>query len=649
MVDGLLYNPHYCIASVGANCILLIMFFMKRNYSLRSNKIFFVMLIDNLLASLINITTFYTISFPERHPQWINYASNIAYLLVYNFMAVLFLLYVDSKTKIGSIKKVMSMIGTTIIIYDAFVILTTPFTKWIIYYNEANVYSHGPLMYSLYITAFICVAIAITIFIAKRKMFNHYQVLSILLFAIGVVFAIIFQFLHRSQVISNFVCTMILFFIHTAFENQAYYLYADTLCYNRRAFIKTIDSYRFRKEDYLLAIIRIDDFENIKHSLGRMGVDDLAERIAERICREFGKSAYYVDINCFAVIKLSANTHQLSRQIKECFTGSFNLEIGDDEIELNLEPVISFINVHGENVEGYEMTTLIQSSADHFRDTEHMIQESDELIKPIRREKEVLRLIDNAIKNDGFMVYYQPILDIHSRTFNCSEALIRLKDEKMGFVGPEEFIPIAEKNGRIHDIGDYVFRTVCRFIKVNDVLSKGVKYIEINLSPEQCNRMELANQLISVATEFGVDFRQINLEITETAEMKGYGMVSVNDLITNLHSRGVTFSLDDFGSGFAAIDYLIKLPVDIVKIDKGILWQAMNDEASMTILKNTIRMIKEVGKKIVVEGIETKEMADILIANGCDYLQGYLFSRPLPPEAYIEFISGKWEEVMISY
>lgn len=648
MEEGLLYNPHYCVASIGATCILLVVFFMKRNYSLRSNRIFFVMLIDNLLASIVNITTFYTISFPERYPLWFDYASNMAYLFFYNFMGVLFLLYVDSKTKIGSIKKTMFLIGSAIFIYDTIMILLSPVTKLIIYFDETG-YNHGPMMLSLYVTAFICVAIAITIFFAKRKMFNHYQVLSILFFAFGVFLAIMFQIGHRRHVISNFVITMILFFIHTAFENQAYYLYADTLCYNRRAFIKTIDQFRFRKEDYLMAIIRIDDFENIKHSLGRMGVDDLSERIAERICREFGKSAYYVDLNCFAVIKLTANTHQLRKQIRECFEASFNLEVGDDEVVLDLEPVITFINVHGENVEGYEMTTIIQNTATHYNESDISIQESDELIKPIRREKEVLRLIDNAIKNDGFMVFYQPILDIHTRTFTCSEALIRLKDDKLGFVGPEEFIPIAEKNGRIHNIGDYVFRTVCRFIKEQDVLSKGVKYIEINLSPEQCNRVELANQLVSVATEFGVDFRQINLEITETAEMKSYGMESVNELIHNLHSKGVTFSLDDFGSGFAAIDYLIKLPVDIVKIDKGILWQAMNDEASMKILKNTIRMIKEVGKKIVVEGIETQEMAKILIENGCDYLQGYLFSKPLPPEQYIEFISGKWEEVMISY
>ena len=116
MEEGLLYNPHYCVASIGATFILLVVFFMKRNYSLRSNRIFFAMLIDNLLASAVNIVTFYTISFPERFPQWFDYASNMAYLILYNFMGVLFLLYVDSKTKIGSIKKTMFLIGVSITI-----------------------------------------------------------------------------------------------------------------------------------------------------------------------------------------------------------------------------------------------------------------------------------------------------------------------------------------------------------------------------------------------------------------------------------------------------------------------------------------------------------------------------------------------------
>ena len=598
------------------------------------------MLVDNLLASLVNISTFYVISYPYKYPLWFCYACNQAYLFLYNIMAILFLLYVDSKTKIRSIKKLVGFFATVIMVYDGVLIFTTHLTKLLIYFDDSLNYHHGPMMISLYVTAFIAVSSADVLILAKRKMFNFYQVFTINIFAVGVFVAVIFQVLHPKFVISNFVVSMVLFFLYTAFENQAYYLHGDTPCYNRRAFIKTIDWYRKREEKYLLAIIKIGDFENIKHSLGRIGVDDLAERIAEMISRRFGKAAYYVDINGFVVLEDDpGKAYELVQNIKDCFVNSINLEFDEEIIPVNIEPVITIVKVNGKNIEGYEMCEIVQKADDNLTvGTEVIVRDADDLIKPVRREKEILRLVDTAIKEKGFKVFYQPILDVKAGSFTCAEALVRLYDDELGFISPEEFIPISEKNGRIIDIGDYVFRNVCSFIKEHNITSLGVHYIEINLSPEQCKKVELADQLIQIAIEYGVDFRQINLEITETAEMENYGMVSMNEIITMLHNKGITFSLDDFGSGFAAIDYLIKLPVDIVKIDKGILWQAMKDSKSMTILRNTIRMIKEVGKQIVVEGIETKEMADILIENGCDYLQGYLYSKPVSEAEYLEFL-----------
>ena len=120
--------------------------------------------------------------------------------------------------------------------------------------------------------------------------------------------------------------------------------------------------------------------------------------------------------------------------------------------------------------------------------------------------------------------------------------------------------------------------------------------------------------------------------------MESGEMLKMTGIMNKLHNYGVTFSIDDFGSGFAAIDYLVKLPMDLVKIDKSILWQAMEDKVAMMVLQHTIRMIKEVNKKIVVEGVETKEMMDFLVGEGCDYLQGYYFSKPIPQEKYLEFL-----------
>lgn len=225
--------------------------------------------------------------------------------------------------------------------------------------------------------------------------------------------------------------------------------------------------------------------------------------------------------------------------------------------------------------------------------------------------------------------------------FSSSEALIRLIDDELGFISPEEFIPIAEKNGRILEIGELVFRKVCRFMKESACLKLGVHYIEINLSPVQCFHEELAETFLAIMDQYGISPLCVNREITETAEMEHGGIRILQDNMQKMNAKGVSFSIDDFGSGFAAIDYLLRLPVSIVKIDKGILWQAMKDPNAMIVLQNTMQMLQLIGKKIVVEGVETQEMVSILCQNGCDYMQGYFYSKPLPEEEYIRFLEKK--------
>ncbi|MBR1692680.1 MAG: EAL domain-containing protein, partial [Lachnospiraceae bacterium] len=213
--------------------------------------------------------------------------------------------------------------------------------------------------------------------------------------------------------------------------------------------------------------------------------------------------------------------------------------------------------------------------------------------------------------------------------------------EELGFIRPEEFIPIAEKNGRIIEIGEIVFRKVCEFMSGSGCLDLGVHYIEINLSPIQCYHEELADTFLKIMQEYQIEPSYINLEITETAEMESGGIRILQRNMRQMNEKGVSFSIDDFGSGFAAIDYLLRLPVSIVKIDKSILWQAMKDKDAMVVLRNTMQMIKDIDKRIVVEGVETEEMAAILRDYGCDYMQGYLYSKPIPGEEYLAFLKNQ--------
>jgi EAL domain-containing protein (putative c-di-GMP-specific phosphodiesterase class I) len=199
---------------------------------------------------------------------------------------------------------------------------------------------------------------------------------------------------------------------------------------------------------------------------------------------------------------------------------------------------------------------------------------------------------------------------------------------------------MSEDDGSILDIGDIVFKKVCKFINESQcVKENGVHYIEVNLSPVQCVHENIVDRLRAIMKKCAVAPKWINFEITETAQYNEDESMHHN--IEKLYNNGSCFSIDDYGSGFASADYLFKLPVDIVKIDKSILWQAMENPNAMTVLKNTMNMVKELGKKIVVEGVENQEMVDILTSFGCDYMQGYFFSKPVPAEEYVKFLQEK--------
>ena len=643
----LLYYPQYCIASVGAMVILLFMYGMKRNYHTRKNRIFLIMLIDNLAASAINILTFYVISFPERYPKWLSISSNLLYLFLYTGMAVLFLLYADSLTKIPFLKTPIAVLALIFLLYNGGILLTSPLTHLVAYFDENMIYQHGPLMVSLYIIAFICMVIGMALIIARRKLFNFYQVFAALLFSLGIFISVIFQLFHPDIVITNFVSSLALFFVYTAFENQAYYLYGDTPCYNRRAFVRTVHECWKRNKAFVVTAIRMEDFENIVRSMGRNGAEFLTERIAERLSREFGTLAYCIDVNCFVVYEDAEHKiRDMLVRIESCFSEPIYMESGDQVLTITTKPSITVLPVRDEHVDGAEMADLLQK-LEESGVQEGMVQAVSLLLAPMRREQEVLHVIDKTIRLKAFQVFYQPILDVETGRFTCAEALVRMIDEKAGIISPEEFIPIAEKNGRIKEIGDFVFREVCRFIRDSGIQKLGVDYIEVNLSPAQCRDKELEQQLKGIMQEYQVRPEQLNLEITETAEMNPRDMKRLSAIMQSMNSDGVTFSLDDFGSGFSAIKYLIRLPVDIVKIDKDILWQSMDDATSMTVLQNTIRMIQQIGRKVVVEGVETEEMARTLRNHGCNYMQGFLYSKPLPEMSYIDFLEKSQEPVLI--
>lgn len=255
--------------------------------------------------------------------------------------------------------------------------------------------------------------------------------------------------------------------------------------------------------------------------------------------------------------------------------------------------------------------------------------------KSFHLNSEMDKIIDNAIANKSFMVYYQPIYSVEKKRFSSAEALLRLKDEKYGFIPPDLFITAAERSGAIHKIGDYVLEEVCRFISGNDFEQLGLDYIEINLSVAQCMQTDLADKILNIMNRYGVLSDKINLEITETAASHAQNIMMEN--LDKLTSAGISFSLDDYGTGYSNIKSVASLPITIVKLDKAFVDEEDNPRMWI-VLKNTIKMLKDMDMSIVVEGVESAQLAQRFAELNCEYIQGYYYSKPIPEDEFIEFM-----------
>ena len=247
-------------------------------------------------------------------------------------------------------------------------------------------------------------------------------------------------------------------------------------------------------------------------------------------------------------------------------------------------------------------------------------------------------IIEDAIRHNRFEMYYQPIYSLKDKTYKCAEALIRLNSEEFGSISPSVFIPAAEKTGRIVHIGDFVIKDVCRFLSQHSPEELGVDYIEVNLSIIQCMQADMAVKIKKYMAEYNINPNWINFEITETAADGAYERVL--ETMHEISAEGVRFSLDDYGSGYSNLHRVMSFPYKVIKLDKSLTDEA-EDPEKRRILEEAIKLIKSMGARIVVEGVESKEISDWFEAQGCDFIQGFYYAKPMSEREYLDFMKVK--------
>ena len=262
-----------------------------------------------------------------------------------------------------------------------------------------------------------------------------------------------------------------------------------------------------------------------------------------------------------------------------------------------------------------------------------------EMSNQASRHLQLLNSLRNAVTNDEMSLVYQPKVDMHTNTIMGAEALLRWNNNEFGFVSPAEFIPVLEGSSLISQVGHWVLDH--SFAQLQQWYSSGQwredMGLAINISPKQLLDKSFVEQVEVLLAKHDIAASLIEFEITENVLVENTDKIAT--ILTQLTDLGISFSIDDFGTGYSSLAYLKKLPIEVLKIDKSFIDHCTTEGNDQAIVRSILSICTELGLTSVAEGVEYQEQQQQLQNMGCDLLQGYLFSRPVPPEEFTELLT----------
>lgn len=401
-----------------------------------------------------------------------------------------------------------------------------------------------------------------------------------------------------------------------------------------------VNDCRQHKLPVALIFLDMDRFKSVNDSLGEAFGDQLLVLIAERLasCLEPGEFIARIDGNEFAIVLPGANRDsalQAAESVLSSFRQPFKLE--QYEIVVTASIGISVFPYDGEDAQA-----LIKSCDSALYRAKEMGKNNVKVYHSgmnLQTFKSFILQQDlrKAIERNELFLVYQPRINLGTGQIPSAEALLRWRHPTWGIVMPGEFIPLAEETGTIIEIGIWVLREACRQLRAWKQAGLAPIRIAVNFSAQQFMQHDLLGTIEQVMREFEIHPSEIEIEITESL------LLEADDHVTNaiqtLRKSGVTVSLDDFGTGYSSLKYLQRFPLDIVKIDKSFIQGlSKNRPDSSALVSSIIAMTKALRMSVIAEGVEEEEQLEALRTLRCHEVQGYYFSKPIPPDEFEVFI-----------
>lgn len=614
--------------------VLLFFYMRQRRVSLNTEKVFLRTFCTNLFCVALDVISIVVIYQRNNLPDWFVDFICKSYLVTLIGVALcsLFYICVDIYVKKEDYRKAVRRYEIIAFADMVFVYVLPIYYK----FDEDGttfLVTYGPSNMAAFWVAVGFLGINFYLIGKEKNKINPRRREAVLTWMIIWIFAAMLQYCYSGMLVLGYACSIGMVVLYLKLENPETNLDRRSGMFNHGALVQYVRQlYREGKEFSVLAAVFDNSFQK------KINTVQLEEIIMEIVVFLQKLPGLYVFKNTedeiLIVLKDNENAEKEIKSLVERFEDGWG-----ENRTFHIHPHWIYIPDAGILNSAEDMLNLIRDIRQNkkgFSDNPFFLADK-EIAEEMYRKKQTEHMILEAIENDWVEVFYQPIYSTREQCFASAEALVRIRDEKGNIISPGIFIDVAEQNGMILKLGEIVFEKVCRFIRENDIKQYGLRYIESNLSVVQCSYEQLAEDYIRIMEKYNILPEYINLEITESASMEEKRI-----LLDNMHrliDYGVKFSLDDFGTGQSNLNYIVDMPVDIVKFDRDMINAYFENGKAKYVMDAAMHMIHGMDLEIVSEGIETKEQYEAMEKFGINYIQGYFFSKPLAEQEFLEFIS----------
>lgn len=415
-----------------------------------------------------------------------------------------------------------------------------------------------------------------------------------------------------------------------------------------------LDNAKANNTKFAVLFIDIDNFKQVNDTFGHDVGDELLKEVSSVISNIIRRSDFLLNNEIYndvlpvsrlggdeftIILNNVVDEDDTNLIVNRLRTNIYNIKkIKDYNIHISVSIGIAMYPIHGE-----DPSTLLKNAdaAMYYAKThgKNKFQHYNNSIgNNIKHRLKIESYLADAIINNEFIIDYQPKIDINNNQLIGVEALIRWDHPKHGIIGPDKFIDISEDSELICAISDIVIEKICEDIKIWQKNNIDYKSVAINISIRQFKKENFVENICSIIGKHGINFNNIELELTEGMLINNFDeAIAKLKLLKNI---GFCTTIDDFGTGYSSFKYLSRLPLDTIKIDKSFVHDLDSNSNNHMIVKSIINLAHSLSMSVVAEGVETKEIVDILAELNCDFAQGYYYSRPVKSEDLIKCISS---------